>query len=275
MVVLSEAFSVANRAAEDPKCSKRPMPLTRRLSQELVLASVLSVVACADLTAPLADRVFATDASLARGAACSCPVPPAVCRSLWQNGDRRGAYTRLEEGPRILLKAAGLAPEAEDIFDQPVPPAAPGAVPFLLDVLEIGCCEGFLRGPGIREGLDLGPLICPAASRHYDVLSPSFASWLHDMLQGGFVRSLLIAPPCGLCGTQPGPVLWKRCLGCPVLLGPRPFFHCLALLAWPLVPLLNGMRERVCAQLCGSPLSFSAPSRAAASVYAPSSTSGA
>ena len=79
------------------------MPLTRRLSQELVLASVLSVVACADLTAPLADRVFATDASLARGAACSCPVPPAVCRSLWQNGDRRGAYTRLEEGPRILL----------------------------------------------------------------------------------------------------------------------------------------------------------------------------
>ena len=32
------------------------------------------------------------------------------------------------------------------------------------------------------------------------------------MLQGGSVRSLLIAPPCGLCGTQPGPVLWKRCL---------------------------------------------------------------
>ena len=122
MVVLSEAFSVANRAAEEPRQSKRPIPMSRRLAQELVLASVFSVAACADLTAEVSDRIFATDASLARGAACSCSVPTPVARSLWQNGDRRGAYPRLEAGPRLLLKAAGLAPEEEDLADDFRPP---------------------------------------------------------------------------------------------------------------------------------------------------------
>ena len=160
MVVLSEAFSVANRAAEEPRLSKRPFPLSHRLAQEFVLASVLSVVACADLTAEVADRVYATDASLARGAVCSCSVPTQLAKSLWQNGDRRGAY----------------------------------------------------GGPGLKEGVDLGPLISPSASRHYDILAPSFAAWLSDMIQGGWVRGLLLCPPCASCATGSGKAGLKRCL---------------------------------------------------------------
>ena len=212
MVVLSEAFSVANRAAEEPRLSKRPFPLSHRLAQEFVLASVLSVVACADLTAEVADRVYATDASLARGAVCSCSVPTQVAKSLWQNGDRRGAYSRLEEGPKILLRAAGLAPEEEDVADDPDLSAPLKQVPFRIDVLELGCCGGFLGGPGLKEGVDLGPLISPSASRHYDILAPSFAAWLSDMIQGGWVRGLLLCPPCASCATGPGKAGLKRCL---------------------------------------------------------------
>ena len=213
MVVLSEAFAVANRAAEEPRLSKRPVALSRRLAQELVLASVFSVVACADLTAEVADRVYATDASLARGAVCSCPVHTQVAKSLWQNGDSRSAYSRLEEGPKVLLRAAGLAPEEEDVAEGPCSSAPLKQVPFRVEVLEIGCCGGFLGGPGIRDGVDLGPLISPAASRHYDVLAPSFAAWLSDMLQGGWVRGLLLCPPCASCATGPCHAGWKRCLG--------------------------------------------------------------
>ncbi|CAE7400042.1 hypothetical protein AK812_SmicGene26794 [Symbiodinium microadriaticum] len=213
MVVLSEAFAVANRAAEEPRQSKRPIPLSRRLAQELVLASVFSVAACADLTAGISDRIFATDASLARGAACSCSVPTPVARALWQNGDRRGAYSRLEAGPRLLLKAAGLAPEEEDLVDDWCSPGPPKQVPFHIDVLEIGCCGGLLGGPGVKEGVDLSPLFSPAASRHYDVLAPAFAGWLCDMLHGGRVRGLLVCPPCASCGLGPALAYWKRCLG--------------------------------------------------------------
>ncbi|CAE7423072.1 unnamed protein product [Symbiodinium sp. CCMP2592] len=84
---------------------------------ELVLSSVLSPFAAADLTAEQSPCIYATDASLARGAICSCTVDGPVARSLWQNGDRRGAYTRLEEGPAALLKAAGVQPEDEDLGD--------------------------------------------------------------------------------------------------------------------------------------------------------------
>ena len=235
MVVLAEAFAVSNRAAVEPKQNKRPFPLSRRLAQELALASVFSVTACADLTAEVAPRVYATDASLSRGAACSCAVPAHVAKALWQNGDRRGAYSRLEEGPRVLLKAAGLAPEGEDVIDDVGPQAPLKQVPFDIDVLEIGCCSGFLGGPGVKEGVDLGPLISPANSRFYDVLAPHFSSWLSDMLQGGWVRGLMLTPPCSLCRSGPCLAYWRRCLalfhlacacGAPCVLLPGP--ACLA-----------------------------------------------
>ena len=75
-----------------------------------------------------------------------------TARSLWQNGDRRGAYSRLEHGPSVLLKAAGEAPEAEDVCASF--PEAPGQkpVPFTLDGLEIGCCLGIIGGPGLCVG---------------------------------------------------------------------------------------------------------------------------
>ena len=231
MVVSVEAFAVANRAAEEPRQSKRPIPLTRRLAQELVLASLFSVTACADLTAEVARQVFATDASLARGAACSCTVPAHVAKALWQNGDRRGAYSRLEEGPRVLLKAAGLAPEGEDLADDMCPQAPVRQVPFSIDVLEIGCCGGFLGGPGIKEGVDLGPLISPLASRHYDIRAPSFSAWLSDMIQGGWVRGLLLSPPCAKCGAGPCLAYWRRCLG---------FFRLACVIGAPCVLLLPG-----------------------------------
>ena len=213
MVLLAEAFTVANRATEEPKQRKMPIPLSRRLAQELVLTSVFSCLACADLTAVVAGRVFATDASLSRGAACSCAVPPHVAKALWQNGDRKGAYSRLEEGPKVLLKAAGLAPEGEDLADDLSTLGPLRQVPFRIDVLEVGCCSGFLGGPGIRDGVDLGPLISPAASRHYDVLAPSFSAWLSDVIQGGWVRGLLLSPPCAFCGSGPSLAYWRRCVG--------------------------------------------------------------
>ncbi|CAE7634300.1 dnc, partial [Symbiodinium microadriaticum] len=104
---------------------------------ELVLCAVLSPVAATDLTAQHSEEAYATDASLARGAVCRCALPRSVTRSLWQNGDRRGAYTRLEDGPRTLLKAAGLAHTSEDVDEAVVPAPARETVPFSFDVLEV------------------------------------------------------------------------------------------------------------------------------------------
>ncbi|CAE7306808.1 unnamed protein product [Symbiodinium necroappetens] len=166
MVVLSEAFSVANRAAEEPRQSKRPIPMSRRLAQELVLASVFSVAACADLTAEVSDR---------------------PC------------------GKTVTGEAAGLAPEEEDLADD-------------------------FRPPGLQ-------------SRHYDVLAPSFAGWLSDMLHGGWVRGLLMCPPCAVCGVGPALAYWKRCLGF-LRLASALGVPCLLLLPGPACCVLGPVLER-------------------------------
>ena len=67
MVVLFEAYVLASRAADDPAEGRKPVKLSRRLAEEFVLASVLSPLAAADLTAEQNTKVHATDASLARG----------------------------------------------------------------------------------------------------------------------------------------------------------------------------------------------------------------
>ena len=203
MVVLAEAYRVANLAATVPAKSREPLRLSRRLAQELVLCAVLSPIAATDLTAKQSEEVYATDASLARGAACRCVLPLHAARSLWQNGDRRGAYSRLEEGPQVLLKAAGLAPCAEDVDEAPISRPLRETVPFSFDVIEVGCCQGLLGGPGPVEGLDLSPCFSPGTSRHFDLLVPDFLLWLCEALAGGYTGGLLLHPAGVCCGSGP------------------------------------------------------------------------
>ena len=70
MVIFSELFAVGQNV-DKASPSQRAFPQTRRMAQELVLASVLSVFSSSDLSAPTLPTVFATDASLGRGATCS------------------------------------------------------------------------------------------------------------------------------------------------------------------------------------------------------------
>ena len=106
-------FTSANRAVPQP----------RALAQELCLASALMPLLASNATASFHPRVYATDASLGLGAICSTSVTPALARTLWLNGDRRGGYSRLEVGATALLSAVGEASVAQL-------PSAP-ACPFL------------------------------------------------------------------------------------------------------------------------------------------------
>ncbi|OLP87334.1 Protein MEMO1, partial [Symbiodinium microadriaticum] len=81
-------------------------PQPRALAQELCLAVTLMPLLASNVTAPFHLRVYATDASLGLGAICSTPVTPALAKSLWLHGDRRGGYS-LETGAAALLSAVG------------------------------------------------------------------------------------------------------------------------------------------------------------------------
>ena len=192
MVIFSEVFSVA-QGSTLASPAQTAVPQSRRLAQELVLASTLAPFFVSDLTAETLGKVYATDASLGIGAYCSAEVPQTVARSVWLNADRRGGYSRLDTGPRELLRAAGVPSSFEDLDAEP--PPAGRQVPFDIDVLPLGRPSAVFGESARACGLRLGPCIHTGASEHFDVTAPSFQVWLHSAMKEGCIRSLLILPP--------------------------------------------------------------------------------
>ena len=192
MVIFSEIFQVAQACASGGGPRQVSVPQSRKLAQELVLASALVPFCASDLSAPTLGRVFATDASLGLGACCSAELPHTVARSLWLNADRRGAYTRLDTGPKELLRAAGIGSSEEDF--EPSPEKLPGQIPFRIDLLPIGRPPLSTLRLAAQAGLQVGPPINLSTSEHFDVASPEFRVWLHSVLKAGLVRGILLVP---------------------------------------------------------------------------------
>ena len=101
-VLFGDAFEV-NQAP--PKSQCRPGPRAR---EDLLLASVLAPLAVTELDAPVHADVFAMDASPSWGAVGASTVEPALAEALWDLGERRGHYSKLEAPARAVRRSCGL-----------------------------------------------------------------------------------------------------------------------------------------------------------------------
>ena len=199
MIVFNEVFRLAQQAGAATS-AQTVVRQSRSLAQELVLASIFAPLCVSDLTARTLPTVFATDASLGLGAGCSAQVPPEVARTLWLNADRRGGYSRLDQGPRLLLRALGEAPCEEDVAeDSKGQVEVPRQPSFRIDVLLVGRPSPALSAEARRIGLHLSPALNPGVSEHFDLRSPDFLLWLQTSIEAGVVRAILLLPRVGAC----------------------------------------------------------------------------
>ena len=79
----------------------------RGVSEEIVLASIFGLVACSNIQVPYDNRIYATDASMQKGAVVSRRVPMHVAEAAWLGGDKRGAYRKLDNPYRSALRLLG------------------------------------------------------------------------------------------------------------------------------------------------------------------------
>ena len=274
MVVFSEIFALARPAAQPGNLG---VPLTRRAAQELVLASALMPLMSADLGADYAPSVFATDASLSKGAVCEATVGADVSRLLWEGGDRKAANVKLEGAASALLRCAGF-PSDEDVTD---PWQTEGdkdrlqkSIPFVIDVLLVGIPCQSVFDEARRYRLRCGPAINVKTSPHFDVLDPSLCTWVHSVLRAGNIRSLLLIPPRSVSrdgkgfdgGLHSGLRLrqkllsrhllflrWAHALGTPAILLHRDGPHLSSLSHWASTANRSGMHRRsLCTCVFGS-----------------------
>ena len=153
--------------------------------RELVLLSLFSFVAASDISVPYCRRIFATDASMRKD----------VAKAVWLGGDKKGAYTRLENPFASALKNLGF--ESEEVAESEDHVGAPSAgLDFSFDFCEI--CGG--SGVVSKEAARLGMTVCPpielSSSEHYDISNTKLIEWLCFMITSGKIRSCMFEPPC-------------------------------------------------------------------------------
>ena len=154
--------------------------------------------------------MFASDASNEKGAFCEADMSSDVAAVLWQSGDFKGGYSRLEPFPHSFLRSHdGLdEDELEDLLKDggwtlPEPlssepqlqsPSRPLAQYF--DFLEICGGSGILSDEMNRRGFVVGPIIDITYSAQYDLLDTRVLEWLIFLIQNNRLLSFAVEPPC-------------------------------------------------------------------------------
>eukprot|EP00435_Cladocopium_sp_Y103_P056526 s1300_g19.t1 len=171
--------------------------LPRSTANELVLSSAFAFVATTNVAARYSPRVFATDASMHKGAIVSRSIPLEVSKLLWLGGDKKGTYTKLDAPFRAIRKAHEIdlnELEAEEVAE--ALDCIPPSLDFSFDFVEV--CGGV--GSVSKELAKLGRVVMPpielSDSPHYDVREIKLIEWLCDMLRCGRLKSLMVEPVC-------------------------------------------------------------------------------
>ena len=181
-------------------CEKLRPPvfqLQRSTANELVPSSVFAALAVTNVAAAYGDRVYATDASLQKGAIVSRVVSPETAQVLWLGGDKKGCYTSLDPPFRAMRRAYEI--ELNEVETDP-PLAAQVSVPesidFVFDFVEICGGVGSVSKALAARGYTVMPPNELSDSPHFDVREIKLIEWLCDMMFEKRLLSIMVEPVC-------------------------------------------------------------------------------
>ena len=189
--VLAEIFSYGSKTVSD---ASEVLQLPRSVADELVVASILGLFALTDVSVPYSDRVFATDASMSKGAFTSRVIGEECSELVWLGGDKKGTYTLLDGHARQQLRSLGV--DVDDVpthldFNKPEK-----SLGFFFDSVEICGGSGVLSQAMCDQGMIVCTPIDLSKSSHYDVTDLKLVEWVFQMIAEKRFRSIIVEPVC-------------------------------------------------------------------------------
>eukprot|EP00435_Cladocopium_sp_Y103_P055331 s818_g18.t1 len=190
--VVDGLFAFGTHANDLDPCTVLPLP--RKLCRELVLLSSLAPIMCSNVAVDYLARIFASDASLAKGAYVSADIGPEICEEVWLDSDKRGGYVTLDGGFKEILWHLG-EKASEDL---PGPGLVrPKASPLLyFDFVEICGGVGAVSSAANGLGLVVAPPLDLSASSFYDLQNLRLLDWILHMIQQGRFFSEAVLAAC-------------------------------------------------------------------------------
>ena len=185
-------------------------PLTRKVAGELQVLAVLAPIICSNISAGLSEEVFATDASMSKGAVVSTTVPPALATELWLSADFRGQPVRLDGREPGTPASKGQRPPFDAVQEPTHEDDSAAALDCELraalpaDVKKPLAChyDCIVIGPGafvaVEElqamSLRPGPAIDFGRSSEYDLCSWHLRDWLVHIVTARQVGAVIMWP---------------------------------------------------------------------------------
>ena len=173
------------------------LPLRRKAATELCLLSVFAPIISSNIATKYQEKVFASDASLGKGAFVSTEIDAGLSEVLWLGSDKRGCYSRLDGPELALLSAAG--EETHELHSSFVeqPAQGPQKSPLLyFDFVEFYGGSGRVSACMAELGHSVAPPLGLSSSRHYNMTDARLLEWAMHMIEQKRFRSFLSEPPC-------------------------------------------------------------------------------
>ena len=202
MSLLDEVFKVIPPAELTPEKPKL-RPLHRGAAVELQVLAVLSPILVSNLAVPFSQKLYATDASLAKGGIVEADITEEMSALLWRSASRKGPNVPVLRSGQAMLNLYDTMFEelpAEESFEEDVgifgevKPQRPIGMRF--QFIEVCGGSGVVTKELIKLGIICGPVLDLSISKQYDVKNRQVLMWVAFLLEEDRLDSFLVAPPC-------------------------------------------------------------------------------
>ena len=205
MSLLQKSFQLVDMSvfsADDPKLVK----LTRHVANELTLLSVLMPFCATDITAAFSAEVFATDASIAKGAITSCSVDSKTAEVLWKSCKSKGGYSKLLTPNQALLSRCLDFEEAPEAGIETI--KRPLAYRF--EFVEIFAGAATVTKAMASRGFSVCCPIDISFDPELNVSKVHVVEWLIHLVSNHLVLAWMLEPPCTTFSKMRRPALRSK-----------------------------------------------------------------
>lgn len=174
------------------------VPMSPGVAEELQMLAVFAPWISSNLKVSYSKTLFATDASMEKGAIVETEVSGEEAKALWLGGDRKGNYVLLDNPFRQILRHLDELDDAEDDFapNEPEIASPQKEWPFEFDFVELCGGVGEISKAMARRGAVVAPVLDLSFSRQYNLKNIRFLEWFLWMVREKRFKSVFLAPPC-------------------------------------------------------------------------------
>ena len=194
--ILNDSYRLVNGSEVDADHPKL-VALSRKVCEELTLASVLAPLAVTDLGVGMLDHLYATDASNTHGAIVSAEVDEKIPWFVSRCCKSKGAYARLLTPFEATLKSLDILEETGEEIDARLLKGGPSRpLAFKYDFLEVFAGAAVVSDYVSQAGFVVGPPIDLSYSLELDGGALHVIAWITHMVASGSLLSVMCEPPC-------------------------------------------------------------------------------